>query len=163
MSGDVSDVLDAPAENAVREQYGALPWRHNRTEGFRILLVTSRVSKHWLLPKGWPMPPKPGFRVAAQEALEEAGVHGDIDAQPIGSYDYLKLRSDGSSVPSRVTIYPLKVRGTYATWPESTLRQRRWFTVEAAAERVYEPGLRQLLTELGEAGIKAALRARGQL
>lgn len=129
-------------------QYAALPWRRNRLGDLQVLLVTSRERGRWLLPKGWPMGDKLPERVAAQEAFEEAGVIGDADPVSIGSYDYLKLRRDGSSVDCTVTIYPLLVRGTLVEWPERAQRRRRWYDLSEACWAVPEEGLAQFLAGL---------------
>lgn len=129
-------------------QYAALPWRRNRLGDLQVLLVTSRERGRWLLPKGWPMGDKPPELVAAQEAFEEAGVIGDAGSVPLGSYDYLKLRRDGSSVDCTVTIYPLLVRGTLVEWPERAERRRRWHDLSEACWAVPEMGLAQFLAGL---------------
>ena len=127
-------------------QLAALPWRsHNG--GVRVLLVTSRVSKRWLIPKGWPMKGKTDWEAAAQEALEEAGVRGTVGDVPIGSYRYLKERDD-DTVPARVLVYPLRVSEVLDDWPESKQRDRDWFTLSEASKAVYEPDLARLLADL---------------
>jgi hypothetical protein len=56
-------------------QYGALPYREIKS-GVQILLVTSRNTRRWIIPKGWPQSGTPPHRAAAREAFEEAGVVG---------------------------------------------------------------------------------------
>ena len=55
-----------------------------------VLLITSRETRRWVLPKGWPRPGTPPHRQAAREALEEAGVIGRVGRTPIGYYQYAK-------------------------------------------------------------------------
>ena len=74
-------------------QVAALPFRIKDGK-IEVLLVTSRETKRWLIPKGWPMKGKKPHKAAAQEAEEEAGVKGEIKNKPLGSYDYWK--PDGS-------------------------------------------------------------------
>ncbi len=51
-----------------RLQVAALPWRENGGE-LELMLITSRLSRHWLIPKGWPMKRKTPAAAAAQEAF----------------------------------------------------------------------------------------------
>jgi 8-oxo-dGTP pyrophosphatase MutT (NUDIX family) len=109
------------------------------------MLVTSRETRRWVLPKGWPMKGKKPHRAAEREAYEEAGLVGQISKDPIGAYSYEKRLRTGSSVPCEVAVFPLKVEAQREQWPEKKQRQTRWFTLTEAAEAVEEDGLRQLL------------------
>ena len=142
-------------------QYAALPFRVG--EGVEILLVTSRGTGRWVLPKGWPMKRKTPAQAAAREAIEEAGVTGDIASEPVGAFDYLKLLADGSGVKCRVQVYPLRVAVERDRWPEMKQRQRRWFSRAEAAELVAEPQLRDLLSGFapGAEGKPKAARTAG--
>lgn len=119
--------------------------------GLMILLVTSRETGRWVLPKGWVKKKRTPAETAAEEAFEEAGLVGDIADTPIGIYHYAKGLPDGQSVDCAVEVYSLQVRQTLADWPERAQRQRRWFTPAEAAELVREPELRTLLRSLGTA------------
>lgn len=101
-----------------------------------------------MLPKGWPMEGHTNGQAAALEAYEEAGVEGYLGDAPIGSYAYRKLLEDGTSKPSRAVIYSLRVDKQYRRWPESSERRRKWFTVDHAARKVFEPDLRRFLINL---------------
>jgi 8-oxo-dGTP pyrophosphatase MutT (NUDIX family) len=70
------------------EQFAALPWRRRRGERLEILLVTTRRSGRWIVPKGWPIDGCSPRECAAREAMEEAGVLGVIAAEPIGDFPY---------------------------------------------------------------------------
>src|SRR4051794_32208259 len=94
------------APRSVLNQIGALPFRVIDGK-FEILLVTSRETKRWLIPKGWPMKGKKPYKAAAQEAAEEAGVKGRIGDKPIGHYDYWKRRVEHFDL-CRVEVYPLE-------------------------------------------------------
>lgn len=135
-------------ESEMAEQFAALPWRHVDGVGVQVLLVTSRISKHWLLPKGWMIEGKDGTRSACQEALEEAGVKGKARDEAIGSYDYVKITKTGEEIPCRVTVFGLKVKRELDAWPEDSQRTRQWFTPAVAASLVTEPGLRDFLDRL---------------
>ena len=130
-------------------QYAALPYRVSG-ETVEILLVTSRRTHRWILPKGWPMNGHPPSVCAASEALEEAGVRGEIEKTAIGHYRYLKYHRNGTSEPCKVDIFPLKVTREQNTWPEKDERKRRWCTVAEAAAAVREPQLRLMILKFGE-------------
>ena len=131
-------------------QYGALPWRLTRRGNVKVLLITSRETKRWLVPKGWPIKGKSPRQAAMREAFEEAGVFGDLDPEPIGAYDYLKTLDDGSRALCSVVLYSLQVRGTLVHWPERTQRKRRWHDLSAATEAVSDTGLKGLFHSLCE-------------
>lgn len=126
-------------------QYGALPYR--RAPGLEILLVTSRETGRWVIPKGWPIRSKSRRQVAALEALEEAGVEGRMAKEPLGEFDYLKLLKSGQSLPCRVTVFALEVVAQRDAWLEQAQRNTRWFDGEAAAAAVQETGLKQIILD----------------
>jgi 8-oxo-dGTP pyrophosphatase MutT (NUDIX family) len=126
-------------------QYGALPYAVGKDGELRILLVTSRTTRRWIIPKGWPMKLRRPHQAAAQEALEEAGVVGKPQKRPIGDYQYDKLTDDGLSIRCTVTVFPLEVRSLDKRWKEALERERQWFTPGEAAKLVAEPELSALL------------------
>jgi 8-oxo-dGTP pyrophosphatase MutT (NUDIX family) len=112
-----------------------------------VLLVTSRETKRWLIPKGWPMKGKKAHKAAAQEAMEEAGVKGTVRQKAIGHYDYWKRRAEHFDL-CRVEVYPLEVSKQLKKWPEMGERDSRWFDVEEAAQLVLEPALAAVIRTL---------------
>lgn len=126
-------------------QYGVLPYRVDEKEGLRILLITSKERRRWVIPKGNPIPFFLNYESAAREAFEEAGVEGRIAAEPIGTYRYGKRRRSGESAAAIVTVYSLLVTREAARWPEQGERQLRWFTREEAADAVEEPELKVII------------------
>ena len=89
-----------------RGQYAALCYRLKKGADMpEILVVTSRDTGRWVIPKGWPMGDKPGYEVAKQEALEEAGVVGEAEAQPVGRYSYDKHLDHGIKVHCEVQVH----------------------------------------------------------
>jgi 8-oxo-dGTP pyrophosphatase MutT (NUDIX family) len=78
-----------------RVQYAALPFRRRNDSRTEVMLVTSRGTGRWIIPKGWPMKRKAPYAAAAREALEEAGVVGQIGKEPIGSFSHKKLFQEG--------------------------------------------------------------------
>ncbi|MDD3837362.1 MAG: NUDIX hydrolase [Phenylobacterium sp.] len=133
-------------------QYAALPWRRDADGRIEILLITSRETRRWVIPKGWPITGLSGSETAAQEAIEEAGVTGDVWTEPVGGYDYDKRLKSRALQPVEVEVFPLAVREEHATWPEKGQRERRWFPAAEAAGLVAEPRLAELMREFGGRG-----------
>ena len=110
-----------------------------------ILLVTSRDTGRWVLPKGNLMVGIAPHRAAAREAEEEAGVRGTIARKPLGRFPYRKWRSAKRFEMAKVDVFALKVGKELDTWKEQAQRERRWFPREEAAQMADEPELRALL------------------
>lgn len=115
----------------------------------RILLVTSRETSRWVIPKGWPIKGRKDQKAAAREAFEEAGVSGAIGSMPIGSYRYVKF-DNGADQLLAVSVFLLAVSRQKNSWPEQDQRQRAWFTIAEAARRVAEPELRALIRSIAK-------------
>ena len=126
-------------------QFGALAYRVDGEEGLQILLVTSRDTGRWVVPKGNPMLHRSGAETAAEEAFEEAGVRGEIGTRPIGSFRYRKRTRLLLAVTAEVRLFPLRVEQLLEQWPERHQRRRQWFSREEAAAAVAERGLRRLI------------------
>ena len=109
------------------------------------MLVTSRETGRWIIPKGWPKKRTAPYASAAREALEEAGVVGEVGRDPIGSYSYKKRLKSGAVVACEVQIFPLEVKRQQKTWPEKGERELRWFSPTNAARAVQEPVLRKII------------------
>src|SRR5918997_3375895 len=110
-----------------RQQVAALPLSQNEAGEVQVLLVTSRDTGRWVLPKGWPMKGKKPHRAAEREAYEEAGLVGRMRKVPLGTYSYEKRLRTGEAVPCEVTVFPLNVEDHRDEWPEMHERERRWF------------------------------------
>lgn len=109
------------------------------------MLVTSRRTHRWVLPKGNRMKGLPPHAAAAQEAFEEAGIEGAACPAALGSYRYRKLLRTGASLLVDVDVFPLAVTGLLEEWPERAERERRWFPLREAAKAVDEVDLGQLI------------------
>jgi 8-oxo-dGTP pyrophosphatase MutT (NUDIX family) len=138
----------AAAKKTTGIQYAALPYRVS-AETVEILLITSLRTRRWIIPKGWPVEGQPPPACAALEALEEAGVSGEIEKTAIGQYRYFKHIRNGVGVPCNVDVFALKVTRERNTWAEKDGRERRWCTVAEAAAAVTEPQLRLLIAKFG--------------
>ena len=138
-----------PVVQPHRAQVAALPVRPG-PNGPEIMLITSRETRRWVVPKGWPMKGRKDHEAAAQEALEEAGLEGRIHKHPLGAYTYLK-RTDGAAEPCRVMVYRLDVMGERQSWRERGQRERRWFPAAEAASQVAEPRLASMILAIAGA------------
>jgi 8-oxo-dGTP pyrophosphatase MutT (NUDIX family) len=145
--GKKSDRLRVEPDREPRTQYAALPWRMRDDGAVEMLLITSRESKRWVIPKGWPMKDKTPEEAAATEAYEEAGVIGKAGRKSLGLYHYDKRLRSGRLQHVRVMVYPLEVREARDIWPEMTERERLWSSPAEAASLVDEPELKTLLAK----------------
>jgi 8-oxo-dGTP pyrophosphatase MutT (NUDIX family) len=125
-------------------QYGAMPWRATAS-GVELLLITSRETRRWVVPRGNVIKGLEPHMSAAQEAWEEAGIRGRTAAEPLGLYHYQKRLRLGRTVPAEVHLFPLEVTEELDEWPEKGQRVRRWFEPASAAEAVDEPELKALI------------------
>ena len=126
-------------------QFGALAYRVEGEAGLQFLLVTSRDTGRWVVPKGNPIPHRNGPQTAAQEAFEEAGAVGEIGRLAIGSFRYRKRRRLLLPLYAEVRVFPLRVDHLSEEWPEAHERRRQWFNREEAAAAVAELGLKRLI------------------
>lgn len=157
---------DAPSKPG-RTQYGAICWRR-LGDKIEVLLITSRDTGRWIIPKGWPIAGLTPDASAAREAFEEAGVEGRVSATCIGLYSYDKGLSPALgpsvTVPCVVAVFPLQVKGLRDRFPESCERRRKWFSPKKAARKVAEPELQSILESFAAyaAQSKSAGKAGGK-
>lgn len=130
------------------KQIAALPLQWDRKKQVRVLMVTSRDTGRWVLPKGWLMEATTPWAAAEIEALEEAGAIGYIASETIGFYHYDKILDNGGSLRCRVEVYPMLIEKLKRNWKERRERRRRWFTPKGAAKRVNEEELSDMLRML---------------
>jgi 8-oxo-dGTP pyrophosphatase MutT (NUDIX family) len=140
------------------QQVAALCWRPAKTMP-EALLVTTLSTRRWILPKGWPVAGLSLAQSAAQEALEEAGVIGQVGEAPLGDYFYLKEKKDGTALACRVSVFPLRVDGHHRRFPEKGARELAWLPLAEAANRVSEPGLGRILLDFRKSLMPARKRA----
>jgi 8-oxo-dGTP pyrophosphatase MutT (NUDIX family) len=149
MSSILSKAWDGVVRPMIRRpngfQVAALCYR--KTDGHKeVLLITTRGTGRWMLPKGWPMDGKSAPEAARIEAWEEAGVKSKrVGRRPVGEFDYLKHYDDGLSEPCSATVYPIKVSSVADDFPEAGQRKRKWVPLDKAADMVEEESLRELL------------------
>jgi 8-oxo-dGTP pyrophosphatase MutT (NUDIX family) len=130
-------------------QVAALCCRTAEDGGTEVLLITSRDTGRWVLPKGWLMEDMNAAEAARAEAWEEAGVKAaNVSTEPYGVYHYDKRLDDGYSAPVEVRVYKIDVEELSDVYPETRERARLWLSPEMAAARVAEPELKALLRQL---------------
>jgi 8-oxo-dGTP pyrophosphatase MutT (NUDIX family) len=133
---------------AKRVQYAALPYRLSGRSRTEVMLVTSRKTRRWIIPKGWPQKGRAPHHSAAREAFEEAGVVGAVGRRPVGSFPHEKRLTNGSVVVCEVHVFPLKVTRQSKQWPERRQREVKWLSAKEAAETVQEPMLSAIILRL---------------
>ncbi len=110
-----------------------------------FLLITSRDTKRWIIPKGWPTRGLDSHETALKEAWEEAGVKtGNANRRPEGTYTYQKRQKTGWSFPIETLVYSVAVTEISDDYPEACERRRKWVSAEAAAKMVDEPELQKI-------------------
>jgi 8-oxo-dGTP pyrophosphatase MutT (NUDIX family) len=129
-------------------QYAALPYRLHAGQ-LQIMLITSRRTRRWIIPKGWPMHGLKPQEAAAQEAAEEAGIVGQIADAPIGSYRYIKQLKGEYAQAVQVIVFPLRVEDHAEAFKEQGQRIFAWFSYQEAASKIAEPSLRRLIRDFG--------------
>ncbi len=149
----------AAKKNALRKalkgepvrQVAAIPFRILQDGSMEVMLVTSRETQRFVVPKGWPMKGKSSRKTAAIEAEQEAGVVGKVLNEPVGVYPYWK-RLETSFVRVDVTVYLLAVTEEREDWRERNARQRAWLSPADAALLIDEPELATLVAALQPPG-----------
>ena len=132
-------------------QIAALCYRKTQQGEVEFLLVTSRETKRWILPKGWVMKNKSGLQAAIREAWEEAGVADVIETkEPIGFYLYQKILKSGITYKIRTSVYPLLVKKIERKYPEAHQRERKWCSLGEAVELIGEPDLARLISNISK-------------
>ena len=136
-------LLDA-GKRDVRTQFGALCWRI-KVDRVQVLLVTSRRSRRWIVPKGWPVDGATPVEAAGKEAREEAGVTGKAKSVCLGVFSYTKDLGEDERLPCVVAVFPVKVTKQHGKWPEQDQRRRKWMSLKEASKAVDEKELASIL------------------
>jgi 8-oxo-dGTP pyrophosphatase MutT (NUDIX family) len=131
-----------------RYQYACLPFRVEDGHPL-VMMITSRETRRWILPKGQPETGRHPWEVAAQEAYEEAGLVGSVSTKAVAAYDSVKRMRSGEDLPCTVRVFLFAVEQELDDWPERAERERRWMSPGEAALAASEAPLAQLLLEFG--------------
>lgn len=130
-------------------QVGAIPFR-TLSDGLKVLLITSRDTGRWVIPKGGVEGGDTPRKAAAREAFEGAGVRGVIGKKALGLFSYEKRLRSGRAKPTTVEVFTLHVKRELKNWPERGQRRLVWMTIAEAVGLVEEPSLVDLLLRLEE-------------
>lgn len=125
-------------------QAAALPYRLAVSGRAELLLITSSAGR-WTPPKGWIDPGRTAEETAALEALEEAGVIGDVQTPALGQYR--DPRPDGER---EITLFALRVDRVLDQWQEDDTRTRQWFALADAIAAVEVEELARLIEAFAE-------------
>ena len=126
-------------------QFAALPWRISESGTRQVMLLTSRETRRWVIPKGWPMKKRKPAEVASQEAYEEAGLIGRIvGKRPVGSFHYEK-RLAKKALLCQVRVFLFRVERQLDNWPEKSDRETKWFDANEATNLVDEGGPAEII------------------
>ncbi len=142
-----------------RLQVAALCWRRS-AKGLRVLLITSRDTGRWVIPKGWTMRNRTEAEAAAREAFEEAGLRGSVATRSLGVYTYLKSLGAGRKISCVVRVFPLEAREMLQVFPETGQRRAKWFEPKKAARRVAEHDLAVMIRDFDPDRLPEAAEAR---
>jgi 8-oxo-dGTP pyrophosphatase MutT (NUDIX family) len=136
----------ATTASTVMYQCGALPFCVGENGEIRVLLVTSRGSRRWIIPKGWPIRNLTDAATAAREAYEEAGLVGSVvGEQPVGCYRYEKRRNGRKPTTYEVSVFLFAVERQLQKWPEKGERKTGWFAPTEASALVASADLATIL------------------
>jgi 8-oxo-dGTP pyrophosphatase MutT (NUDIX family) len=137
---DPSDSAEHPVEQA-----GAICLRRPDDGGVEALLVASRTTGYWGIPKGHIETGEMSHHTAGREAFEEAGVLGQIAEQAVGSFIYYKR---GRSARYRVAVHLLRVEGAMWQFPERHTRRMKWVPLALAGQEVANPQLAEIFDRI---------------
>jgi 8-oxo-dGTP pyrophosphatase MutT (NUDIX family) len=113
-------------------QAGAVPYRYTDSE-VEFCLITSTEGR-WIFPKGNVRPGGKCWKTAMKEAVQEAGVRGNLLCRPLGAYDIVNDTKAYTLVP-----FLLEVTKCDDLWEEAPFRLRRWGTEAETRHLLWQP------------------------
>ena len=137
------------------DQCAAICWRLDSFGTIEVLLISSRDTGRWVIPKGNIEKSEPLHKCARREALEEAGVIGRVGKKAIGCYTYLK---DAAKPPFLVSVFSLEVENAAGKFKEAGIRNLVWVSPSEAAALVEEPELKGIFRSISGARVPKAFR-----
>jgi hypothetical protein len=144
----------AKSDRSGDTQYGVLTYRVTGGKA-EVMLLTSRGTGRWVIPKGLPMIGKKPRVVATIEARQEAGIRGIVGRRPVGSFAYTKALEGGEERLCKCVVFLMLVTQEAPTWREQAQRRRAWFPRDIAAEVVEEGALAVVIRSLQHMAIAA--------
>ena len=131
-------------KESVFQQIGALCF-WSTDKNIKILLITSRRSRRWIIPKGWKVDKMSNRKSVALEAWEEAGVQGRVSDRPVGTYYYRKRSNKDEFLTCAVKVFALDVKARKKKFPERGERKLKWVNPTSAIDLVSEPELKKVI------------------
>jgi len=120
-------------------QSGVIPYLIEN-EKIKIIIITNRNKKKWILPKGFIDKGLTPSESAQKEALEEAGITGTISENAVGCYEYSRNTQN-----YKVYLYPMKIESIQNDWPEFLERERAIIDIEQIKDYIRDEGIRGLI------------------
>ena len=124
-----------------------IPYRF-KNDVLQFLLITpkardSKPAKEslWIVPKGTIKADIRPAESARIEALEEAGVLGEILPRIKGFYRF----EPKNSAVQEIDTYFMKVTYTMKDWEEKNQRKRKWVAIENLREYIDDPELAEII------------------
>ncbi|KAM7505242.1 hypothetical protein LguiB_004146 [Lonicera macranthoides] len=143
-------------EDGCRLIAGCIPYKYRYADGIsddesekivEVLMINSASGPGLLFPKGGWENDETVEEAAAREALEEAGVRGDLK-HFLGTYNFKSKTLQDEFSPEglcKAYMFALYVKEELDTWPEQSLRRRSWLTIPEATECCRHPWMREAL------------------
>ena len=121
-------------------QVGVLAFSAEDTRS--IIMITSRGKKQWIMPKGNIKKKCGKVRSALEEAYEEAGIIGKINANRFFDIKIIKGKKK-----YKLRLYYFKVEKMLNKWPESEQRIRKKIAAKKAMKFIKHKGIKRCLRE----------------
>ncbi len=120
-------------------------WKKNGKP--RILMITSRETKRWIIPKGWPMTGKTHAAAATIEAWEEAGVIAkrNTPTPHVGTFYYKKRTKKKRFKNTQTVVFLLETHKLAKRFPEKGQRKVRWVSQRKAEKYLSDEGLAKII------------------
>lgn len=122
-------------------QSAVIPFKIEKS-GIKVLLIKSRKGK-WIIPKGIIENKLTPQESALKEAIEEAGVDGEVLTELIGEYKYSKWGGT-----CNVKVYLMRVDKELKSWEEDYFRIRKWFNLEKAVKKISKGELSEIIKKI---------------
>ena len=126
---DSKGVKEVPTETThQKDNYviGVIPY-FPLSSGVELVIVQTRKKRLRIFPKGQPEKDLSAAEVAKLEAMEEAGIDGELTGHPI-------LIPFKTHEPRHWLLYPMEVKSIHNEWKEKGLRNRSLIKLEDAME-----------------------------
>ncbi|XP_059668312.1 nudix hydrolase 16, mitochondrial-like [Cornus florida] len=145
-------------EDGCRLVAGCIPFKYRISEEnsgatsgniVEVLMINSTSGPGLLFPKGGWENDETVQQAAAREALEEAGVRGDL-MHFLGYYKFKSKTLQDEFSPEglcKAAMFALLVKEELKSWPEQSTRQRSWLTIPDAIKCCRHPWMQEALEE----------------